>query len=133
RPSRFPYTTLFRSDPGDGGCRRLRNPAEVAPGAHSRQHAVGTEECSDHSAGLNVLKQSSAVNGREAAVGGGESEDHLQCRRLAGSVGAEETRDLPWRDVEADIIDDAVAAVALRQLPNRDAPITQWQYVHIAI
>src|SRR5699024_11144999 len=120
-------------DPVDGGSCRLRNPVEVAPDGQSRQHAFGTEEGSDHSAGFVVLKQSSAVDGREAAVGRGQAEDHLQCRRLAGSIGAEETRDLPGRDVEADIVDDTVAAVALRQLPNCDARITQWQYIHIAI
>jgi hypothetical protein len=72
----------------------------------------GIEDRADDVQWLVQLMVRATVDGGTALRGGGEAQQHAQCRGLPGPVGPEEADHLTRVDVEAQIIDgDEVAEV----------------------
>jgi hypothetical protein len=58
-----------------------------------------------------------------ATIGGGEVEHHLHGRGLSRTVGAEKPGDPTRLDSEAEVIDDGVVAVPLREVVNDEGVV----------
>src|SRR6266550_3462258 len=61
-------------------------------------------------------RQILAVQLDAAAVGGNQTDDHVEARRLSGAVRTEQAHDLAARDVERNVVDDRARLVAFAEV-----------------
>ena len=69
---------------------------------------------------LGIADDVDAGDDGGAGVGAGEGREHVDGRRLAGAVGAEEREDLAAGDLEVETVEDDLASERLSQAPDVD-------------
>ena len=98
---------------------RLVAEEEVAADAHQRHHRqvlVDRRDADVERVAGRVEADRLAVDGERPLVGRVDAGQHLDQRRLAGAVVAEEAVDLPGADLERDVLDGDDRAEVLRDV-----------------
>jgi len=100
-------------DPGGGG-----HHPQVPDGAAAGVEVVVVQRRPDGPRRVGQVAVADPVDGRRAAVRGGQAEQHPQRGGLAGAVGPQEAGDPAGPDLEAQAVDGGDGAVPLSQVED---------------